>query len=154
MNWTTWFGKKVAHVFLVEDPWSQCLVNGCGSLQSMFHNVIFMYIKGRWVLWVLIWNLLVLHAFWFNSIILKHEMWRKLPQFLIIVHNVNNANNNVPLFHIYIFFVFFFFCNLCWVQQVNDLIDHLSKYILIVINYFVYGLFLGDFIVYMCDPWI
>ncbi len=52
LNWTTYFGKKVAHVFLVEDSWSQCLVNGCGSLQSMFHNVIFVYIEGRWVLWV------------------------------------------------------------------------------------------------------
>lgn len=61
-------------MFLVDDPWLQCLVNGCGSLQSMFHTVIFVYIEGRWVLWVLILNLIVLHVFWFNNIILKHEM--------------------------------------------------------------------------------
>jgi hypothetical protein len=45
-----------------------------------------------------------------------------------------------------------FFVNLCWVQQVNALIDHLSKGIFIVINYYFCGQFLGDFIVEICDP--
>jgi hypothetical protein len=45
-----------------------------------------------------------------------------------------------------------FFVNLCWVQQVNALIDHLSKGIFIMINFFFCGQFLGDFIVEMCGP--